>query len=150
MSGKENVRKWNEPAAPLPPLPLPAAREVEVVWAVNFCRANWVPWVVLLALMTSTAIFVPDLTLVWSCVSLSIFINRENPISVLYSTQFHPQRNTFPPSPRPLWGAPAHPERTGAALDSSKANALRGTISAARLRGRSGETTAHRDLLRGC
>ena len=55
------------------------------------------------------------------------FINRENPISVLYSTYFHPQRNTFPPFPRPLWDAPAHAERTRAALDSPKANAVRGT-----------------------
>ena len=55
------------------------------------------------------------------------FINLENPISVLYSTKFHPQRNTFLPFPRPLWGTLAHPERTGAALDSSKANAPRGT-----------------------
>ena len=78
----------------------------------------------------------PDLTLmalVWSFVlrvTIINFINRENPISVLYSTYFHPQRNTFPPFPRPLWSAPAHPERTGAALDSFKANAPRGTISA--------------------
>ena len=49
------------------------------------------------------------------------FINLENPISVLYSTKFHPQRNTFLPLPRPLWGAPAHPERTRSALNSSKA-----------------------------
>ena len=69
-------------------------------------------------------------------------INRENPISVLYSTYFHPQRTTFPPFPRPLWVAPAHPERTGAALDSSKANAPPWYFSAARPRGRSGETTA--------
>ena len=78
------------------------------------------------------------------------FINLENPISVLYSTKFHPQRNTFLPFPRPLWGTLAHPERTGAALDSSKANAPPWYFSAARLRGPSGETTAHRDLLRGC
>ena len=58
-------------------------------------------------------------------------------------------RTTFPPFPRPLWGAPAHPERTGAALDSPKANAPRVTISAARLRDQGGETTAHPDLLRG-
>ena len=77
-------------------------------------------------------------------------INLENPISVLYSTKFHPQRNTFLPFPRPLWGTLAHPERTGAALDSSKANAPPWYFSAARLRGPSGETTAHRDLLRGC
>ena len=51
-------------------------------------------------------------------------------------------RTTFPPFPRPLWDAPAHAERTRAALDSSKANVARGTISAARLRGPSGETTA--------
>ena len=44
--------------------------------------------------------------------------------------------------PRPLWVAPAHPERTGAALDSSKANAPPWYFSAARPRGRSGETTA--------
>ena len=30
---------------------------------------------------------------------------------------------TFPPFPRPLCGAPAYPERTGAALGSPKANA---------------------------
>ena len=72
----------------------------------------------------------------------------ENPILVLYSTYFHPRpsppllRTTFPPFPRPLWGAPAHAERTRATLDSSKANVARGTISAARLRGPSGETTA--------
>ena len=78
------------------------------------------------------------------------FINLENPISVLYSTKFHPQRNTFLLFPRPLWGTLAHPERTGAALDSSKANAPPWYFSAARLRGPSGETTAHRDLLRGC
>ena len=82
--------------------------------------------------------------------TLFFSINLENPISVLYSTQFHPQRNPFPPFPRPLWGTLAHPERTGAALDSSKANAPPWYFSAARLRGPSGETTAHRDLLRGC
>ena len=82
--------------------------------------------------------------------TLFFSINLENPISVLYSTKFHPQRNTFLPFPRPLWGTLAHPERTGAALDSSKANAPPWYFSAARLRGPSGETTAHRDLLRGC
>ena len=51
-------------------------------------------------------------------------------------------RTNFLPFPRPLWVAPAHPERTGAALASPKANAARGTISAARRRGQSGETTA--------
>ena len=48
-------------------------------------------------------------------------------------------RTTFPPFHRPLWVAPAHPERTKAALDSPKANAARGIISAAHLRGQSGE-----------
>ena len=48
-------------------------------------------------------------------------------------------RTTFPPFHRPPWVAPAHPERTKAALDSPKANAARGIISAAHLRGQSGE-----------
>ena len=48
-------------------------------------------------------------------------------------------RTTSPPFLRPLWVAPAHPERTKAALDSPKANAARGIISAAHLRGQSGE-----------
>jgi hypothetical protein len=91
-----------------------------------------------------------DLSLNQRSVRTINFINRENPISVLYSTYFHPQRNTFPPFPRPLWVAPAHPGRTGAALDSSS-NAppcIPGTrvpwypyFSAARPRGRSGETS---------
>ena len=51
----------------------------------------------------------------------------------------YPFAHHFPPFPRPLWVVPAHPERTGAALDSSKANAARGTISAAHLRDQSGE-----------
>ena len=45
---------------------------------------------------------------------------------VLYPTYFIPLpllRTTFPPFPRPLWVASAHPERTGAALGSPKANA---------------------------
>ena len=49
-------------------------------------------------------------------------------------------RTTFPPFHRPRWGASVHPERTGAALGCSpKANAARGIISAAHLRGQSGE-----------
>ena len=48
-------------------------------------------------------------------------------------------RTTFPPFHRPPWVAPAHPERTKATLDSPRANATRGTISAAHLRGQSGE-----------
>jgi len=48
-------------------------------------------------------------------------------------------RTTFPAFSRPFWVAPAHPERTKAALDSPKANAARGIISAAHLRGQSGE-----------
>ena len=36
-------------------------------------------------------------------------------------------RTTFSPFPRPLWVAHAHPEQTGASLDSPKANAPRGT-----------------------
>ena len=35
-------------------------------------------------------------------------------------------RTTFPPFSRPLWGAPTHPERTGAALGSPKAQGQRG------------------------
>ena len=68
-------------------------------------------------------------------------MKEETQISVLYSTPCHPQRNTFPPLPRPLWGAPAHPERAEAALGftQAKANAARGIISAAHLRGQSGE-----------
>ena len=84
-----------------------------------------------------------------ACTSF-FFINLENPISVLYSTKFHPQRNTFLPFPRPLWGTLAHPERTGAALDSSKANAPPWYFSAARLRGPSGETTKPRPTVICC
>ena len=35
-------------------------------------------------------------------------------------------RTTFPPFPRPLWGAPDHPERIVAALGSPKAQGQRG------------------------
>ena len=67
---------------------------------------------------------------------------------------YHPLRTISPPFSRPLSVAPAHAERISAALGSPKAkvnvNAPCGTISAARPRGQSGETTAHHDLLRGC
>ena len=71
-------------------------------------------------------------------------------VCVIFFHDFIVGVSHFPPFSRLLWGAHAHPERTGAALDSPKANTARGTISTARLRGPSGKTTAHRDLLRGC
>ncbi len=66
--------------------------------------------------------------------------------SVLYSRYFHPLRTTFPPFPRPLWVAPAHPERTGAAMGSPKANATLAWSTPPSTRPERG-TTAHPDLL---
>ena len=69
---------------------------------------------------------------------------------VLYSTYFHSPspylRTTFPPFPRPLWVASAHPERTGAALGSPKANAALAWSTPPSTRPERG-TTAHPDLL---
>ena len=47
-------------------------------------------------------------------------------------------RTTFPPFSRLFWDAPAHPERTGAALGSSKVNTDLACLRR-RLRGPSGE-----------
>ena len=52
--------------------------------------------------------------------------NRESHLSTLlhiFPSSPPLLRTTFPPFPRPLWDAPAHAERTRAALDSPKANA---------------------------
>ena len=62
-------------------------------------------------------------------------------VCVIFFHDFIVGVSHFPPFSRLLWGAPAHPERTGAALGSLEANALRYTISAARLRGPSGRNS---------
>ena len=75
--------------------------------------------------------------------------SRESHLStLLYIVSSSAQH--FPPVPPAPLGRPRPPGADRSRLDSSKANAPPWYFSAARPRDRSGETTAHRDLLRGC
>ena len=80
----------------------------------------------------------------------SFFDKKSTEIDVvLYPTYFHsppPFAHHFPPVPRPLWVASAHPERTGAALGSPKANTTLAWSTPPSTRPERG-STAHPDLL---
>jgi hypothetical protein len=77
-------------------------------------------------------IFVPIVRLLQSRVEPRVYFIfleefRESHLStLLYIFPSSPPllRTTFPPFPRPLWGAPDHPERIVAALGSPKVNAV--------------------------